>query len=131
MASSFSIQLKNSSHIENVKNAAKDGYTRAKGDNSFSKSARTKKTRAMTVSTMPTTPQRIQAGKNDPNTLREGAREQPDETSMTPAHIAMIASRNLTGSRYRFISITEFSHKANRRSGRPELPLWLVVEFAR
>src|SRR5262245_29619842 len=100
MASSFSIQLKNNSHIENVKNAAKHGYTRAKCDSSFSKSARTKRTRVMTVSTMPTIPQRIQAGKNDPNTLREGAREQPDEIRMRLAHIAMIASRNLTGSRY-------------------------------
>src|SRR5215471_18713881 len=76
-------QLKNSSQVANVKKAAKEGYTRISGDSSFSKFARTNSTRAAKVSRMPTTPQRIQDGKNDPRMLKEGAREQPVSNTMT------------------------------------------------
>src|SRR5262245_29215848 len=93
---SYLLHLKNNNQIENVKNAAKHGYTRANGDNSFSKFARTKRIRTMAVSTMPMTPQRIHAGKNDPNRLKEGAREQPADGRVRLTHTAMAASRNLT-----------------------------------
>src|SRR5262245_58086726 len=68
-----STQLKNSSHVANVKKAAKDGYTRISGESSFSKFARTNSIRAPKASRMPMTPQRIQEGKNDPRTFKEGA----------------------------------------------------------
>src|SRR6516165_10910870 len=68
-----STQLKNSSQVANVNNAANDGYTRISGDSSFSKSARTNSIRVPKASRMPMTPQRIQDGKNDPRMLKEGA----------------------------------------------------------
>jgi hypothetical protein len=89
------VQLKSNSQIENVKNAAKQGYTRTSGESSFSKLARTKRIRTTTVRTMPTTPHSSQDGKNDPSMLKEGAREQPVDASMGMALVAIAASRNL------------------------------------
>src|SRR5271165_7050052 len=48
--------------------------------------------RTTTVSNMPRTPQRIQAGKKEPRMLNEGAREQPSAGSNhSPYRIAMAA----------------------------------------
>lgn len=38
---------------------------------------------------MPTTPQRIQAGKNDPRMFNEGAREQPVSKTLAAMHNAV------------------------------------------
>ena len=88
------VQLKNSSQIENVKNAAKQGYTRIKGESSCSKFVRTKKIRTPTASKIPITPHRIHAGKNDPRMLKVGAREHPVASRMTNAQSVVAAVRN-------------------------------------
>jgi len=63
-----------------------------RGEISCSKFIRTKTNRTATVSKMPTTPQTIQDGKNDPRILNEGAREHPVVNSIaandTPSNIA-------------------------------------------
>src|SRR6516164_6631872 len=66
---------------------------RIRGESSCSKFARTNRIRTPTVSTMPMTPQRIQAGKNDPRMLKEGAREQPISNTLAPIHNAAAAIR--------------------------------------
>src|SRR5262245_37259774 len=81
-----STQLKNSSQVANVKKAANDGYTRISGESSFSKFARTNSIRAPKASRMPTTPQRIQDGKNDPRMLKEGARVQLVSKTIAAMH---------------------------------------------
>jgi hypothetical protein len=92
---SLPIQLKNNSQIEKVKNAAKQGYIRISGESSCSNFVRTNTTRTPTASSMPRTPQRIQAGKNDPRMLKEGAREHPVADSIAAVHAPMAAIRNL------------------------------------
>jgi hypothetical protein len=96
------VQLKNSSQIKNVKNAAKQGYTKIKGESSCSKFARTKIIRTPTANKIPSTPQRIHAGKNDPRMLKVGAREHPVANRMTNAQKAIAAPRNTAGRRSGF-----------------------------
>src|SRR5580704_3784887 len=70
-------QLKNSSQMVNVKNAARHGYTTISGVSCSSSLMRTKKTRTITASRMPTIPHNIHEGKNEPRILKVGAREHP------------------------------------------------------
>ena len=61
----------------NVKNAARHGYTTISGVSCSSSLMRTKKTRTITASRMPTIPHNIHEGKNEPRILKVGAREHP------------------------------------------------------
>src|ERR1700722_14575180 len=88
-------QLKNSSQSVNVKNAVKEGYTRISGESSCSNFTRTKNHRIATVSRMPTIPQTIHEGKNDPRILNEGAREHPAADSIAANETPIVVRRML------------------------------------
>jgi len=74
---SVTTQLKNNNQRVNVKNAAKQGYTKIRGVSCSSNLIRTKKSRAATVRSMPIAPHNIHEGKNEPRILKDGAREHP------------------------------------------------------
>src|SRR5215467_3567727 len=100
------IQRKNSSHIENVENAAKQGYIRIRGDSSRSKFTRTNSIRTPTARSMPTNPQRIQDGKKDPRMLKKGAREHPvaDRTGTRSAAIMEVRKQPTSPCGFVFMS---------------------------
>ena len=82
---------------------------------------------------MPITPHRIQAGKNDPRILKDGAREHPvagnvasDSSGDYPQPQSGRIARCL---RFR-LHVTESSHKVGRRFDRPEQPIRLTVGSA-
>jgi hypothetical protein len=89
----FLNQLKNSSQRVNVKNAARQGYTKIRGDSCGSSLMRTKNKRAATVSSMPMTPHNIHEGKNEPRILKEGMREHPANESIAAEQAATVTSR--------------------------------------
>src|SRR5260370_12928248 len=72
---------KNTSHRANVKNAAKAGY--AKIGNATLKRNRITSNRTRAVSTIATMKHTSHAGKNEPSTSRDGAREQLDSSGAT------------------------------------------------
>src|SRR5271165_1536775 len=76
-----------------VKNAARQGYTTIRGLSCSSSLMRTKYSRTITASRMPTIPHKIHDGKNEPRILKVGAREHPAASSSAGEPAASSLSR--------------------------------------